>query len=179
MEELTLYQKILESNLVNFIIMVSILVLIFKKAKLGAIFDKMASDIQNSVMSSADAAQAALKEYKEAKRSTKNTAVEKEEILNKAKNTAENMENTAASILQKEEAALDEKCGVQIENSVQKARENTAGEIYETVTRLAEAEIKNRILNPENRDEIQSKIIDKCIKELDTLNDAALFGTGE
>lgn len=102
MEELTLYQKILESNLLNFIIMVSILVVIFKKAKLGAIFDKMAADIQNSVMTSAEAAQAALKEYKEAKRSTKNTEAEKEEILSKARDGAQNMESSAACALQKE-----------------------------------------------------------------------------
>lgn len=171
MEELTLYQKILESNLVNFIIMVSILVFIFKKAKLGTIFDKMADDIKTSVMTSAEAAQAALKEYKEAKRSTKNTAFEKEEILNKAKDSAQNMKNTAVSILQKEEVALDEKCSVQIDGNIQKAKETTAKEIYETVVSLAEDEIKNRILNAKNRDEIQSRLIDKCIKEIDTLEE--------
>lgn len=176
MEELTLYQKILESNLLNFIIMVSILVVIFKKAKLGAIFDKMAADIQNSVMTSAEAAQAALKEYKEAKRSTKNTEAEKEEILSKARDGAQNMESSAACALQKEESALDEKCGVQMENDVKKAKETAAGEIYETVTVLAEAEIKNRILNVENREEIQRKLIDNCINEIDTLDEARFGG---
>ena len=109
MENMTLYQKILESNLINFIIMVSVLVFIFKKAKLGVFFDKMADEIRNSVMSSADAAQAALKEYKEAKRSTRNTESEKAEILNKAKNSALNMENSAKEHLLGEEKLLDEK----------------------------------------------------------------------
>ena len=58
----SLYQKILESNLVNFIIMMSILVLIFKKAKFGNFIDKMADDIRNSVMTSSEAAKKAINE---------------------------------------------------------------------------------------------------------------------
>ena len=89
MHEMTLYQRILESNLVNFIIMVTILTVIFKKFRLGIIFDKMADDIRTSVMTSSEAAQAALKEYKEAKRSTKNLNNEKNEIIERAKSTAQ------------------------------------------------------------------------------------------
>ncbi len=171
MNDATLYQKILESNLVNFIIMVSILTLIFKKAKLGAIFDKMAEDIRTSVMSSADAAQAALKEYKEAKRSTKNVGVKKEEIIGKAKDTASNMEDGAAKFLSNEIKGLDEKCDVQIQNGVKKAKETAAGEIYETVAKLAEDEIKARLLNTETGPALQKRLIDRCINELDTLEE--------
>jgi len=171
MEELTLYQKILESNLVNFIIMVSILTLIFKKAKLGSIFDKMADDIRTSVMTSADAAQAALKEYKEAKRSTKNTEKEKEEVLNKAKNSALSMENNASNLLLNEIKLADERCNIQIEDNVKRAKETAAGEIYQTVAKLAEDEIKNRLLNSKDKDELQKRLIDKSIEEIDTLEE--------
>ncbi len=171
MEDMTLYQKILESNLVNFIIMVSILVLIFKKAKLGAIFDKMADDIKTSVMTSADAAQAALKEYKEAKRSTKNIGAKKEEILNKAKETASDMQDNASHFLLNEIRLLDEKCDVQVQNNLKKTKEAAAGEIYEKVAALAEETIKERLLDGQTGMELQKRLIDKCIKEIDTLEE--------
>lgn len=171
MEELTLYQKILESNLVNFIIMVSILVLIFKKAKLGAIFDKMADDIKTSVMTSADAAQAALKEYKEAKRSTKNIGAKKEEIINKAKDTAKTMQDNASGQLSEEIELFNKKCEVQIQNDVKKAKESAAGEIYETVAIRTEEEIKARLLNAETGSALQKRLIDKSINEIDTLEE--------
>ena len=55
----------------------------------------MADDIRTSVMTSSEAAQNAIKEYKEAKRSTKNLQLEKDEILSKANTGAENMQKTA------------------------------------------------------------------------------------
>lgn len=169
MENMSLYQKILESNLINFIIMVSILVFIFKKAKLGVFFDKMADEIRNSVMSSADAAQAALKEYKEAKRSTKNTESEKLEILNKAKDTASNMADSAKELLLREEKNLDEKCAEKIEDDTKRVKEKTADEIFNAVMKLSYAEVRKRLFENDNRAEIQKSLIDKSIEEIENL----------
>ncbi len=168
MHELTLYQRILESNLINFIIMVSILTLIFKKAKLGAIFDKMADDIKTSVMTSSEAAQNAIKEYKEAKRSTKNLQLEKDEILSKANTGAENMQKTAQVQIEKEEKLLDEKCSAQIENNIKKTKNDSASEILDEILNKAEKEIKNRIQNDENN-QLQRKFIEKSIEEIDKI----------
>lgn len=163
----SLYQKILESNLINFIIMVSILTLIFKKANLGSIIDKMADDIRNSVSSSAEAAQAALKEYKEAKRSTKNLPKEKDEILSKAKDGALNIENAAKEFILKEEAELNKKLETQIGLDNNKAKTKAADEILETIMQRAKVQIEDRMKNDDGT--IQQRLIERCIEKIDTL----------
>ena len=60
----TLFKSFLETNTINFIIMISILVLIFKKAHLGDVIDKMAEDIRNNVDKSATSTKEAIDEYK-------------------------------------------------------------------------------------------------------------------
>ncbi len=169
MHEMTLYAKILESNLINFIIMVSVLVIIFKKAKLGAFFDKMANDIKTSVMTSSEAAQAALKEYKEAKRSTKNLEDTKKEIIKRADNAAQNAKNAAGDALLKEKEALENQFKNKLEADTVKAKENTSKEFLNAVVELSREEIQN-CLNSNKGAEIQSKLIDKCIENLDSVN---------
>lgn len=163
-ENTSLYQKILESNLVNFIIMMSILVLIFKKAKLGNFIDKMADDIRNSVMTSSEAAKKAINEYKEAKKSTKNLQAEKNEIITRAKTSALNIEDSAKERLQIEQKNIDNKCAAQVQNVIEKAKSNTASEILDLVSELAEDEVKKRL-----DDTMQRRLIQKSINELDKL----------
>lgn len=160
----SLYQKILESNLINFIIMVSILTLIFKKAKLGGIIDKMADDIRNSVSSSTEAAAAAIKEYKEAKRSTKNLAEEKNEILNKAQEGATNIENATKDAILNEKAGLEKKCLSQMELDNIKAKTLAADEVLEIITKRTKAEIEKRLRDDDGT--IQQRLIEKCIDEI-------------
>ena len=160
----SLYQKILESNLVNFIIMMSILVLIFKKAKFGNFIDKMADDIRNSVMTSSEAAKKAINEYKEAKKSTKNLQAEKNEIITRAKTSALNIEDSAKEKLQIEQKNIDNKCAAQVQNVIEKAKSNTASEILDLVSELAEDEVRKRL-----DDTMQKKKKKKSINELDKL----------
>ena len=160
----SLYQKILESNLVNFIIMMSILVLIFKKAKFGNFIDKMADDIRNSVMTSSEAAKKAINEYKKKKKSTKNLQAEKNEIITRAKTSALNIEDSAKEKLQIEQKNIDNKCAAQVQNVIEKAKSNTASEILDLVSELAEDEVRKRL-----DDTMQRRLIQKSINELDKL----------
>ncbi len=169
MHEMTLYQRILESNLVNFIIMVTILTVIFKKFRLGIIFDKMADDIRTSVMTSSEAAQAALKEYKEAKRSTKNLNNEKNEIIERAKSTAQGAREAIKEVILKEENALQRQYENRVESDTLKAKDDTSKEFLDVVVELSKDEIQNR-LNGDNGAEIQTKLIDKCIENLDEID---------
>ncbi len=169
MNDMTLYQRILESNLVNFIIMVSVLVLIFKKAKLGAIFDKMANDIRTSVMTSSEAAQAALAEYKEAKRSTKNLNNKKDEIIKNTDIMAQNARAAAQDVILKEKETLDKQLLNKIESDAIKAKNDTSNEFLNLVVELSKDEIQN-CLDSSRGSEIQAKIIDKCIESLDNID---------
>jgi len=169
MQEMILYQRILESNLINFIIMITILTVIFKKAKLGAIFDKMAQDIKTSVMSSSEAAQAALKEYKEAKRSTKDLEKTKSEIIERAKTTVQNAKEAAKEVLLKEEKALLNRYQNKVESDTIKAKIDTSKEFLDVIIELSKDEIQNR-LNGDKGAEIQAGLIDKCIEKIDEID---------
>lgn len=162
MEEL--YLKLLESNLVNFIIMISILVVIFKKARLGYFIDKMADNIRNSVSSSAEAAKVAMDEYRAARKEARNIPSVKEEISTKAKETSNNIVLTAEAALQDIQNELDKKAQNEISSVLDKEKENTANEIYSAVLNLAEEEILKR-LTPD----MQQKLIEKGIDELNAL----------
>ena len=64
---MSLFEQILQTNLINFIIVVLTLAWIFKKAKLGALIEKMAQDVKGRVEKSSADAQSAISEYKATK----------------------------------------------------------------------------------------------------------------
>lgn len=169
MQDVSLYQRILESNLINFIIMVSVLVLIFKKAKLGLIIDKMASEVQNTVSTSVQAARNAVFEYKNIKKSLKNTEDEKKEIIENAKNIARNMEDVQDVEIHNEENLLLEKCETKILNDNKKIKDAAVNEIFDTVRVLAEEEIK-RLLFEDKDGVLQDKITRQAINEIDNID---------
>ena len=86
---MSLFEQILQTNIINFIIVISTLVLIFKKAHLGDLIEKMAQEVKDSVESSALKAQDAISEYKATKKAVKDTPQLQEEILSCAKSNAQ------------------------------------------------------------------------------------------
>lgn len=169
MYEPTLYTKILESNLINFIIMIAILVAIFKKFKLGAIFDKMADEIKTSVMTSSEAAQIALKEYREAKRSTKNLEDTKNKIMQHTDDTVQNAKNASREAILKEKEVLENQFLNRAKSDLIKAKDDTTREFLGAVVKLSKDEILNR-LNSDNGREIQLKLVNRCIENLDNID---------
>ena len=99
-----IYEYILHSNLINFLIMVYLLALIFKKFKLGNILDKISYEIIHNVETSANAVQKALSEYKEAKRESRTVNQKTDKIISDAKEKIEKFkEKNAVEIKEKEE----------------------------------------------------------------------------
>ena len=88
----SLFLTVLESNIINFLIMMSILVWIFKKFNLGKIIDNLADDIKNNVVTSAEAVQNALKEYKETRKESREIPNKKQEILDDAKESVKRLD---------------------------------------------------------------------------------------
>ena len=88
---MSLFEQILQTNLINFLIMISTLVLIFKKAHLGDLIEKMANDVRLKVEESSKRTQDALSEYKSTKREVKDAPKLQEEIISTAHNSAKNL----------------------------------------------------------------------------------------
>ena len=159
-----IYLKILESNIINFIIMVSILTFIFKKFELGKIIDNFANDIQNKVTTSFDAVQNALKEYKEKRKEQREIPNKKEKIINEAKLIAKKLEDkNKEDIIQKE---------IELDKSFEKAQnalyrrsvEKTTQDIQTAVLYLAKDTIKNMMT-----EEMQVKSIYLALDEFDKM----------
>ncbi len=161
---MSIYEQILNSNIINFLIVVMTLVLIFKKAHLGDLIEKMASDVKLKVEKSSALAQGAISEYKTIRKQTKNTPFLQEEIIAAAKNNAQILKN---NINQKTKLTVNEiKAGLEKIYSAQKEKEKNATliDVYNAAVNLAADEVKNGL-----NAEIQKKIINLSIDELDKI----------
>lgn len=164
MHEISLYERILNSNLINFIIMVSILVFICKKVRLGSLIQKLADDVQNNVELSAKHVQEALKEYKDAKRSTKNVGEIKENITKEAKINAQNLKEKieAQTKFQEEEILLNlEKTK---NNHQRKAQEKLTQQMYLACVDMAQKEIESLL-----DEDMHNHLIENSIAQIDNL----------
>ncbi len=88
---MSLFEKILQTNIINFLIVISTLIFVFKKMKLGLLIDKMAQDVQLKVEESSICAKDALEEYKKTKKDFKKLPEKQKEIIENANNNANNL----------------------------------------------------------------------------------------
>ena len=86
-----MFEQILSTNLINFLIVILTLRWICKKARISEILQKLADDVQLNVEKSSKNAADALAEYKATKKATKDTPALQEEIITKAKSNAQNL----------------------------------------------------------------------------------------
>lgn len=165
MHDISLYERILHSNLINFIIMVYLLVLIIKKARLGDLIQKLADDVKNDVELSAKNVQDALKEYKEAKRSTKDVEQIKENINLEAKESAQNLKEK----IEQKTKAQEEEIKINTEKSIasgfKKGQEQIVNEMYNNCVELAKKEVENLL-----DEETHKHLIQKSIEQIENLN---------
>lgn len=159
-----LYLYILNSNIINFIIMVSLLVLIFKKAKLGKFFDDITDDIKNNVTTSAEAVKNALNEYKKTKKDLKNIDVKKQEIINSAIETSDLLKKNNKEEIEKKEQELYLASEKSKEAFYQKKMQKTTEEIQNAIYTLTIGTIKNM-----DNNEVQEKLIMKALDEFDKI----------
>ncbi len=161
------YTYILHSNLINFLIMLSILVLIFKKANLGSFINILADNTKNSVNKSAQEVQTAFSEYKKTKKESKTLDNKKEEIMQNAKQIAEKLTlQSEQETLQKQEV---------LENNFQKFKtshlkqktQNITEELQSAIYEVALTSVK-KMMN----DKMQKKLILDSLDELDKIEGA-------
>lgn len=165
MHEISLYEKILESNLINFIIMVWILVIIFKKAHLGYLIQRLADDVRNNVELSAKHVQSALQEYKDARRSSKDTPVLKEKIISDAKENAQNLKEKIEYKTKIETEEIRQNLEKLSSAMGKKIQDSTINELYNNLVELAKDEVQNSLDNDTHK-----HLIQKSIEQIDNLD---------
>ena len=159
-----LFESILKTNVINFIIVISTLVWIFKKANLGALIQKLADDIKLSVEKSSSNAQDAISQYKSTKKSVKDTPKLQEEIISQAKSNAQNIKEKIEQKTLLEKNELIKSIEKIISNQQKKYKKLTINEIYKASINIAKEEVQKRL--DENN---HQKIIEKSIEELDKI----------
>jgi len=158
------FENLLATNLINFIIVIATLALIFKKARLAEVIQKLADDVKLDIEKSATNAANALKEYKETKKATKDTPKLQEEIIENAKVAAKNLKE---KIEEKTRLQEDEiKSGVEkvFQSQGEKAKKMTTNEIYLACIDLAQEQVVQKLDNDTHK-----KLIDSSIDELDKI----------
>lgn len=159
-----LFESILKTNVINFIIVISTLMWIFKKANLGALIQKLADDIKLSVEKSSSNAQDAISQYKSTKKSVKDTPKLQEEIISQAKSNAQNIKEKIEQKTLLEKNELIKSIEKIISNQQEKYKKLTINEIYKASINIAKEEVQKRL--DENN---HQKIIEKSIEELDKI----------
>lgn len=161
---MTLFEQILQTNIINFIIVISTLVLIFKKAHLGDLIEKMAEDVKNSVEKSSKDAQGAIEEYKSTKRATKDTPLLQDEIMLNAKANAQNIKEKIDNKTKVSQAEIRASIQNIYESQKERFKNATVAEIYGACIDMAKNEIIKKLDNT-----LQKKLIDISIDELDKI----------
>ena len=162
----SLFLTILETNIINFLIMINILVWIFKKFNLGALIDNLAYDIKNNVITSAEAVQNALNEYKKTRKESREIPLKKQEIIENANLQAKKRDKKNVEEIKEKEKKLEEDSYKMKAPYSEKIILKTAKNINDAVYELS----KRSIINMLNYD-IQNKITKDCLDELDKMNE--------
>lgn len=161
-----IYELILESNVINFSIMIYVLVWIFKTFKLGKVIDSMSEDIKKNVTSSAQIVQNAISEYKKTKKEAKNIGNIKEELLMEAKESAKRLEEKNQAEIEAKESELEDSFNKVQEIIFERKLQKTTNEIQNAVYQVSIDTIKTML-----NDDIQNKIISNCLDEFDKIGE--------
>ncbi len=164
MHEMSLFEAILSTNIVNFLIVIYTLVLIYKKAHLGDLIAKMADDIRISVETSTENKEKALKKYEETKELVSDTQQLQDEIKHQARLSAENIKKKTeekTTLQQKELLSHLEKI---FKSQAQRFKNLTLEDVYGASVSLAKEEVLKRL-----DEKVHKKLINSSIDELDKI----------
>ncbi len=163
--ELSLFEKILHTNIINVSIMVSCLVLIFKKAKLGEKIENAANNVRLKIEQSKQSVQDSIADYQKAQKSVGDLETLKEQIINdnklNTKNLKEKLEEKG-KFKQEEIISKTKKTGEAI---AKKTQGTIVDNIYHSCVDMA----KNEVISMLN-DDTHRYLIHKSIEQIDNLD---------
>lgn len=156
------FEKISSTNAINFIIEIWILSIIFRKANLISLIQKMADDIKNTVEKSDMDTLDAVKNYENVKKSIKDTPKLRDEIFQNAKNLALTTKQKIESDLNIKKDNIQSNLNDSYKNDEDKYKKLTTDEIYLASLDLAKDAILDKL-----DDKMQIKLINSALEEFD------------
>lgn len=140
-----MFEKILATNLINFIIMVWLLSIVFKKAKLGDMLQRLADDVRKKIEQSKENAQRALDDYENTKAGVGEVVKKQENILQNAKETASAIEKNIKRDTQVCIAEFEESFKALVDNCAAKTKKQTLEQVYVACIELAHQEVEKNL----------------------------------
>ena len=159
--EASLFEKILETNLINFLIVVSTLVWIFKKAHLGDLIQRMADEVKETVEQSSINAQSAINDYKETRKATRDTEQLQEKIIKQAQINAESIKGKIEEKTAQRQADIKSNLKRAFENQELNFKNLTIDDVYLASVELAKEEVLKRLDK-----NVHKRLINTSIDEL-------------
>lgn len=158
------FKDFLETNIVNFAIVVATIIWICKKFHAAELIQKMADNIQASVEKSSKDAADAIEEYKQVKQSVKNTPELKEEIKLQAEKNAKCIKEKIEKDTAVKQSEIKQSLTKIFANQFEKYNQQTLNKVYTASIELAKEEIIKRLDS-----KMHKKLIKSSIKELDNV----------
>lgn len=158
------YLYILHSNLINFLIVLSTIIFVFKKFKLGKIIDSIAEDIKTNVKSSSEAVENALIEYKKTKKESRGLEEKKNKIIENAKSIIENLKEANLEKIEEKQNIMEQNAEKLMKSYKSRKIQKTAEKIQQAVYTLSLSATKE-LMN----DDIQKQSIMNALDEFDNL----------
>lgn len=160
------YLNILESNLINFIIMILIFCFIFKKLKVGTKLETKKIKIKEEVEKSEELKRVSYKNLEETKDKVKNIDKEIKEIKTKAEESVDLYKDTVSREIKSSIENLENNANKVIDNQKKRVILELSEDISEESVEKATENIKEILKrNPE----IHQVIIDEFIENIDGL----------
>ncbi|GBF22701.1 F-type H+-transporting ATPase subunit b' [Candidatus Gastranaerophilus sp. (ex Termes propinquus)] len=164
-----MFEKLVTSNLLNFLIMLWLLSLIWKKAKLSVHISNLAEKTRRKIEESKKRVQDALLELEQTKENEKDWEAQRQHIAQDSKNTASLMEKNIANETELSLKELQETYNVLVEKYGIKAKKQTVAKVYDASLELAKEHIEKNM-----NDEVHKDLINKGIDDIKKMDKICL-----
>lgn len=158
------FENLLSTNLINFLIVLSVLILIFKKIRASELLEKLAQDIQNKVEKVDVDAQKASEEYEATKEAVRDVPKIQEQILENAQRSADNLKAKIEKKANQREKEIEYKVEAFLKGQKEKYKKMTIKEVYLACVELAQEEILKKLDL-----KMHKKLVNNSIEELENI----------
>ncbi len=162
-----LFQTLIHSNTINFLIVLSLLLFLMSKLKIGNKIDLMRNEIKNFVDESTNEKNLAEKELENINNKIKNLPKETQEIETSAQKNIEGFERRIENELKDKMLDIKTSSDRILNLEIKQFKAKLTGLLSEASINLAK---KNAIEQLENNRELHNKYIYEAIDEIDGIN---------
>ena len=160
------WKIIIESNLLNFLVLLGIFWFIFSKIKIGNIFSSLQKNIENEVNNSVETKKISENKLQEAQNLMAKTEDDVQNIISDSENSAKIMSENIIKQADEQIKIIENNAKKVIENDIQKTKRSLTKQTAKASIDMLLNKIKR---NLDEYSDLHQKYIDDAINKLDSL----------